>query len=212
MDAEQRAQLLLRLRHDGSRIARHFGLQYKSIAAERQNVKSRYGHCTSDGVIKIRLNHAKTGKPLKYSSLVDTLCHELAHLKHFDHSPSFRDFFWEVLSWARQEGIYQPRRRDGKPAADGKAGANAPMPMIAARPQRLHVRNGVPVFVTPQRPELADDDGLAPWERWAEALNIQTGQKKGRRSGGRPNRPRPTTTPNTPSNPATPSQTQLTLF
>jgi hypothetical protein len=49
-----------------------------------------------------------TGRSLKYSSLVNTLCHELAHLRHFDHGPRFKAFYLAVLEFARSEGIYQP--------------------------------------------------------------------------------------------------------
>jgi hypothetical protein len=39
---------------------------------------------------------------------VNTLCHELAHLRHFNHGPRFRAFYLQLLDWARAEGIYQP--------------------------------------------------------------------------------------------------------
>jgi hypothetical protein len=80
------------------------------LEAERANVKRRYGVCYSDGTIRIRLRHATSGNPLKYSSLVNTLCHELAHLKHFNHGPGFQTFYAEILGWARRENIYQPRQ------------------------------------------------------------------------------------------------------
>ena len=99
--------LMESLNRDAKRIARHFGLTYKSIRAERANVKSRYGVCYSDGSIQIRLRHALTGRPLKYSSMVNTLCHELAHLRHFNHGERFKD---EILAWARTQGIYRPSR------------------------------------------------------------------------------------------------------
>ena len=113
MDRRTRRQLIERLRADADRICAEFGLRYQAIEAERANVKSRYGICYSDGTIRVRLNHATTRKPLKYSSLVNTLCHELAHLKHFDHSPRFQTFYQRILHWARQQGIYRP----GRPAA-----------------------------------------------------------------------------------------------
>ena len=97
-----------RLKRDAERIARRFELRYSAIEAERPNVKQRYGICYSDGVIKIRLRHAATGRPLKYSSLVNTLCHELAHLRHFNHGPRFKAFYLKILEHARTEGIYQP--------------------------------------------------------------------------------------------------------
>ncbi len=109
MDRRTRRELLARLTFDAEKIAARFRLQYRSLEAERSNVTSRYGICYEDGTIKIRLNHSQTGEPLKYSSLVNTLCHELAHLRHFDHGPRFKAFYLELLRWSRQQGIYQPR-------------------------------------------------------------------------------------------------------
>ena len=63
----------------------------------RRGIVEHYGICYADGRIRIRLRHATTGRLLKESSLVDTLCHELAHLRHFDHSPRFRRFHEQVL-------------------------------------------------------------------------------------------------------------------
>jgi hypothetical protein len=111
VDRRTRQELIERLNRDGSRIARVFGLRYRVIEAERANVRRRYGVCYSDGTIRIRLNHAVTGNPLKYSSLVDTLCHELAHLRHFNHGPRFKRFYLEILEWSRGDGIYRPTRR-----------------------------------------------------------------------------------------------------
>ncbi len=103
--------ILERLNRDAERIAAHFGLRYTSIQAERANVRNRYGVCYSDGSIRIRLWHVVTRRPLKYSSLVNTLCHELAHLRHFNHGPRFRFFYEQILEYARAQGIYRPGRR-----------------------------------------------------------------------------------------------------
>ncbi|MCH2186264.1 DUF45 domain-containing protein [Myxococcota bacterium] len=109
MDRKIARELIGRLRDDADRICERFGLRYAALEAERANVKRRYGICYADGTIKIRLRHVATGRPLKYSSLVNTLCHELAHLRHFNHGPQFRAFYQELLRWARAEGIYVPR-------------------------------------------------------------------------------------------------------
>jgi predicted metal-dependent hydrolase len=109
VDRKTRDELMAQLNRDAIVIASHFGLRYRAIEAERANVKSRYGICYSDGTIKIRLRHATTGKPLKYSSLVATLCHELAHLRYFNHGPRFREFNRVVLEFARERRIYRPR-------------------------------------------------------------------------------------------------------
>jgi predicted metal-dependent hydrolase len=127
MDRATARMLIESLTRDAERIARHFGLRFKSIRAERANVTSRYGVCYADGEIKIRLRHAVTGRPLKYSSLVNTLCHELAHLRHFHHGQRFRVFYLELLGHARTQGIYRP-------AQPGASRAPRPAPQRRERP------------------------------------------------------------------------------
>jgi hypothetical protein len=152
-------ELIERLRRDGTRIARHFGLRFRSIDAERANVKRRYGICYSDGTIRIRLRHATSGKPLRYSSLVNTLCHELAHLRHFNHGERFKRFYFELLGWSRQQGIYRPTRP--LPATAGAPGSPAlsprpPLPPPAVRrPPPLRPRAEAPDAdtKTPPQPE-----------------------------------------------------------
>ena len=102
------------LNRDAERIAARFGLRYRAVRAERASVKSRYGVCYSDGTIQIRLRHAVTGRPLRYSSLVNTLCHELAHLRHFNHGERFRAFYQRILEFARARGIYRPAVRNSR--------------------------------------------------------------------------------------------------
>jgi hypothetical protein len=97
-------------------------------------VKSRYGVCYADGRIRIRLRHAATGRSLKYSSLVNTLCHELAHLRHFDHGPRFKAFYLILLDFARVEGIYRPG-----PVAQASAPQRTPAVADAAAPLQLRL-------------------------------------------------------------------------
>ena len=130
-----------RLNRDAAQIAGHFGLRYRSIEAERASVTSRYGICYDDGVIKIRLRHAVTGKPLRYSSLVNTLCHELAHLRHFNHGERFRLFYREVLEYARSERLYRPRPvvapGGGEPLPGRSAAPMRPRTPAATGPEQL---------------------------------------------------------------------------
>jgi len=114
LDRSTQQDLIARLRGDAYRIASRFGLRYRTIGAERANVKRRYGVCFSDGEIRIRLRHVRTGEPLKYSSLVNTLCHELAHLRHFHHGEPFKRFYQELLAWSRAAGIYEPDPAGGR--------------------------------------------------------------------------------------------------
>ena len=99
------------LRSMATVLAAHFDLRYASIAAEAEGVVGHFGICYADGRIRIRMRHATTGRLLKESSLVDTLCHELAHLKHLDHSLRFRGFYEKILAEARRRGWYRPGPR-----------------------------------------------------------------------------------------------------
>ena len=105
-------EMMTRLRRWGADLARRFGLRYKSLDPEQDGVVEHYGICYEDGVIRIRLRHATTRKLLKESSLVDTLCHELAHLRHLDHSIRFRRLYSKILNKARQLGYYRPGSGD----------------------------------------------------------------------------------------------------
>jgi predicted metal-dependent hydrolase len=138
MDERTASVLMERLNVDALRIARRFGLRYKEISAERANVRRRYGVCFADGSIRIRLRHSATGHSLKYSSLVNTLCHELAHLRHFNHGLRFRAFYRELLEFARREGIYRP----GPPPAPASAPPRiAPIePITTLRPGAIQLR------------------------------------------------------------------------
>ena len=92
-----------------------FRLRYLKIIPERAGVNGHYGICYEDGEIRIRLRHAKTGRLLKDSSLVDTICHELAHLRHMDHSIRFRRLYGRILATARRLGYYKPGPEGRRP-------------------------------------------------------------------------------------------------
>ncbi len=141
-DRETSRRLIARLNRDARRIAWRFGLRYRSIEPERANVKRRYGICYEDGVIRIRLRHAVTGRPLRYSSLVSTLCHELAHLRHFNHGVRFRAFNMELLEFAREQGIYRPAPR-GANAEVAPARDRCPAPLATAGRRALGGRGPV---------------------------------------------------------------------
>jgi predicted metal-dependent hydrolase len=138
MDRRTRRELLSRLTADAQAIAMQFALEYRALEAERSNVTSRYGICYDDGTIKIRLNHSLTGEPLKYSSLVNTLCHELAHLRHFNHGPRFKAFYLQLLGWSREKQIYQPRSSEPKRPARTQAPMQ-PEPPIAREPRPVQL-------------------------------------------------------------------------
>jgi len=105
--AEDR-KVMLRLRRWGAELGQRFDLHCTALEAEREDVTDWYGVCYEDGVIRIRLRNARTGRLLKESSLVDTLCHELAHLRYLDHGLRFRNLYQRILGKARELGIYRP--------------------------------------------------------------------------------------------------------
>ncbi|HEU4428417.1 MAG TPA: M48 family metallopeptidase [Myxococcota bacterium] len=133
---------MARLNRDGASIAARFGLRYRAIEAERPRVKRRYGVCYADGTIRIRLAHAASGKPLKYSSLVNTLCHELAHLRHFNHGARFQRLYREILEYARHVRIYRPgpEPRALRPAPPPRPISAPPSrPLAASAPIQLRL-------------------------------------------------------------------------
>jgi predicted metal-dependent hydrolase len=127
--AEQEA-VLERLRRDARFLAERYRLPLMSLDAESVRVKRRYGICYEDGSIRIRLRHATTGSLLKYSGLVDTLCHELAHLRHFNHGAHFHLLYDKILAYAKRQGVYRPTPRGLRPRLV------TPRPAPSAEPRR----------------------------------------------------------------------------
>jgi predicted metal-dependent hydrolase len=139
-EREERRAVLEQLRSDAQVLAAHFRLELQAVEAESAQVKRRYGVCYSDGSIRIRLRHARTGRLLKYSGLIDTLCHELAHLRYFDHGVRFQLFYRRILEHARRIGVYRPGRPPRpEPTARAPLAARA---SAAPRPVQLELFPG----------------------------------------------------------------------
>ena len=96
------------LRRHAQRLSQSFDLPLRALHAEGPRVKRRYGICFADGSIRIRLHQVRGSDVLKYSVMVDTLCHELAHLRHFNHGRRFWQFYRRILAYAARQGIYRP--------------------------------------------------------------------------------------------------------
>ncbi len=107
-------QLLAKLKKDARRIAKRFNLRYLDIVPESPRVTSRCGSCTDEHEIRIRLYALGTGRFLSYPFLVDTLCHEMAHLRHFNHGKGFKELYAKILAWAKRHGIYDRRKKPRK--------------------------------------------------------------------------------------------------
>lgn len=127
LSLESYRELVERLRADAARIAAEFKLPPYELDADRPNAHERYGVCFSDGRIRVRLIHARTGRPLRYSALIDTVVHELAHLRHMNHGPRWEALYDKMLAWCRAQGIYAPQQRREP----------APKPVKPAKPAQL---------------------------------------------------------------------------
>jgi hypothetical protein len=123
LELEQYRLLVERLRLDAERVAREFRLPPFELDADRPDSVERYGICFSDGRIRVRLVHARTGRALKYSAMIDTVVHELAHLRYLDHGPRWEALYRRMLAWCRQAGLYRPR-----PVVAPAAYSSAPTP------------------------------------------------------------------------------------
>ncbi len=110
--SEEDLTAMAQLRARAKVLAPRFDMRYRRIEPEQDGVYEHYGICYDDGVIRIRLRHAVSDRLLKESSLADTLCHELAHLRHMDHSVRFRNLYREILDEARRLGYYRPGKAD----------------------------------------------------------------------------------------------------
>jgi predicted metal-dependent hydrolase len=116
-EREARERAIERLRRHATLLAEAFDLPLHSIEPESERVRRRYGICYADGRIRIRLHQLRSTDVLKYSVMVDTLCHELAHLRHFNHGRLFWRFYRRILAYARRQGIYRPGPEPGLVAA-----------------------------------------------------------------------------------------------
>ena len=117
-ERETRERAIERLRRHAALLAEAFELPLRSIEPESERVRSRYGICYSDGRIQIRLHRLRSDGVLKYSVMVDTLCHELAHLRHFNHGRRFWAFYRRILAYASRQGIYRPGSETGVAAPE----------------------------------------------------------------------------------------------
>ena len=150
--ADARAHALERLRRHAQLLSDAFDLPLRSVDAESPRVRRRLGICFSDGSIRIRLHQVRTPELLKYSVMVDTLCHELAHLRHLNHGQRFWRLYRRILAYARRHGIYRP----GPEREMTRTTPFASLPDAVTRasvPARVH---------RPEAPRPGSDPGVGP--------------------------------------------------
>lgn len=107
---EEVAEILKKIDKDVKPILRHFKIEYTHLfetLGEGYSGFNKGGY----GMDCIGLNvrqHVNNMKLKKYSSIMLTMIHELAHCRFRNHKKEFYDFMNEIVEFARKKGIYNP--------------------------------------------------------------------------------------------------------
>ena len=103
------------------KVCAYFGLSYGRIMPETKKLAKYYGACwpckkcidaehideinCSEKIIYIRIHVLnKPSKPLARKTILQTLAHELAHLREWNHGPQFDEFEFEISEHMRKLG------------------------------------------------------------------------------------------------------------
>lgn len=85
------------------------GLELKKVKPmHRRYAKKFYGYCTDRGVVAIGLRSERKKRYCAYR-ILETLAHELAHLRHWDHSQKWFALYGKILDSIGRDGIFYQR-------------------------------------------------------------------------------------------------------
>jgi hypothetical protein len=91
-----------------NKVCKHFRLKYNAILPETRKQVRFYGECvqTPKGKnIYIRIHQlGRPRRPLAASTILDTLAHELAHLRHWGHDKKHKELHKQILVFIRELG------------------------------------------------------------------------------------------------------------
>ena len=104
---EEVAGMLATIERDIKPILREFGLSYQTM--KESVAEGSLGFNRGGRTIALNIRQKRDPMKLrKYSAIMSTMIHELAHLRHMNHGPGFKAFEAELKAWARSRNIYQP--------------------------------------------------------------------------------------------------------
>lgn len=90
--------------------ARDFNLALLKVRPLKRKWLGKYlGSCSKRGVIRIAVRDDR-GNRLDAYSLIDTMAHEIAHLKHQKHTDKWFELYFQVLDLMRVGGAYRDLR------------------------------------------------------------------------------------------------------
>jgi hypothetical protein len=104
---EEVAAILGKLKRDVQPILKAFALRFQTIKESVAEGSLGFNRGRHTIALNVR-GKANPMKLRKYSAIMRTMIHELAHLRHMNHGRQFQDFDAELLLWARENGIYRP--------------------------------------------------------------------------------------------------------
>jgi predicted metal-dependent hydrolase len=82
---------------------------------KRKNAHDRYGQCSKHGVVRIAVRTFSDGKwdkrPELAYEIVDTIAHELAHLKHQKHNIAWLRLYANILAGLSSTSVLQKIKR-----------------------------------------------------------------------------------------------------
>jgi hypothetical protein len=104
---EQVAAILAKIRRDVQPVLKEFGLSFSTL--NESVAEGSLGFNRGQRIIALNVRQKSNPMLLrKYSAIMATMLHELAHLRHMNHGPQFKMFEAELVAWARSHGIYSP--------------------------------------------------------------------------------------------------------
>ncbi len=103
------------------KVCVHFGMSYGKIMPETKKLAQYYGVCwpckkcidakhideknCSEKILYLRLHQLNKPRiPLASKTILQTLAHELAHLREWVHGPEHEEFEFEILEFMREMG------------------------------------------------------------------------------------------------------------